>query len=139
MERLLLDRTAPTYVGGRFRLASALDDDYRRYRELLRSGATWPRRDHGEEILAPLADSTTPDASMVVDHALAQLPAVRDRLDTGGSALDVGAGSAVLAMYLAAAFPAATVHAIESDGRAWRWPGADWHRRPSPRGSTCAS
>lgn len=115
MERLLLDETSPSYVGGRFRLASAIGDDYRRYPELLRTGATWPRGQYGDEVLAALADSTTPDASMIVDHALPQLPGVRDRLDAGGSALDVGAGGAVLAIHLATAFPAATVHALESD------------------------
>jgi precorrin-6B methylase 2 len=30
--------------------------------------------------------------------------------------LDVGAGGGVLAVHLATAFPAATVHAVESDG-----------------------
>jgi predicted O-methyltransferase YrrM len=116
MERLLLDPTAPTYVGGRFRLASALGEDYRCYPELLRTGEAWPRSEHGDEILAALADSTTPDASMIVEHALAQLPEVRARLEGGGSALDLGAGGGVLAVHLATAFPAATVHAVESDG-----------------------
>lgn len=116
MARLLLDSAAPTYVGGRFRLASALGDDYRRYPELLRTGETWPRGEHGEEVLAALADSTTPDASMIVDDVLAQLPDVGGRLDAGGSVLDVGAGGAVLAVSLATAFPAATVDALESDG-----------------------
>ncbi len=116
MERLLLDRTAPTYVGGRFRLTSALGDDYRRYPELLQTGATWPRSEHGDEILAALADSTTPDATMIVTHALGLLPDVRGRLAAGGSALDVGAGGAILAILLADVFPAATIHAIECDG-----------------------
>ncbi len=116
MERLLLDRTSPRYLGGRFRLASALDDDYRRYPELLRTGETWPRSEHGEEILAALADSTTPDASMIVDHVMPELLEARRRLAAGGSVLDVGAGGGVLAVRLAMAFPAATVHAIESDG-----------------------
>ena len=116
MERLLLESTAPTYVGGRFRLASALGEDYRRYPELLRTGKIWPRSEHGDEILAALADSTTPDASMIVEHALPQLPEVRARLEDGGSALDLGAGSGVLAVRLATAFPAAAVHAVESDG-----------------------
>ena len=115
MEQLLLDRTSPSYVGGRFRLASAIGDDYRRYPELLRTGETWPRGEHGDEVLAALADSTTADASMLVDHVLPQLPVVRERLAVGGSALDVGAGGAVLATRIATAFPAATVHAIESD------------------------
>ena len=116
MRRMLLDATAPTYVGGRFRLASALGEDYRRYPELLRTGETWPRSEHGDEILAAQADSTTPDASMIVEHALAHLPEVRARLEGGGSALDLGAGGGALAVHLATAFPAATVHAVESDG-----------------------
>ena len=116
MERLLLDPSAPTYVGGRLRLASALGDDYRRYPELLRTGKTWARSAHGDEILAALADSTTPDASMIVEHALPELPEVRARLMDGGSAIDLGAGSGVLAVHLATVFPASTVHAVESDG-----------------------
>lgn len=60
MHRLLLDPTAPGYMGGRLRLASAMDDDYRRYPQLLESGETWPRSEHGDEILAALADNPPP-------------------------------------------------------------------------------
>jgi SAM-dependent methyltransferase len=115
MERLLLDQASPSYLGGRFRMASAMDDDYRRYPELLRTGETWPRSEHGDEVLAALADSTAPDASVIVDHALPNLPAIGERLAAGGSVLDIGSGGAFLAIRLAKAFPSATVHAIESD------------------------
>lgn len=115
MQRLLLDTTAPTYLGGRFRTESAIDDDYRRFPELLRTGETWPRSDHGAEMLAALADSSTPDATMIIDHVLVQLPGVVQRLSAGGEILEIGAGGGVHAVHFATAFTETAVVAIESD------------------------
>ena len=116
MERLLLDPTAPTYLGGRFRLESAIDADYRRYPDLLASGATWPRSEHETEMLDALADSSTPDGAMVVGHVLPQLPSVVQRLRVGGAILEIGAGAGVHTVHYARTFPASHVVALEFDG-----------------------
>lgn len=116
MDRLLLDPTAPTYMGGRFRMESAIDEDYRRFPELLRTGATWPRSDHDPEMLDALADGSLGDGLMITDHVIPQLPTVLERLRAGGRILEIGAGAGVHTVHYATTYPACAVVALEYDG-----------------------
>lgn len=115
MDVLLLDPTSPTYLGGTFRMESAIDQDYRRFPTLMETGQTWPRSDHDAEMLQALANGTTPDGVMLVDHVLPQLPTVLDRLRDAGSLLEVGAGAGVHTLRYAATFPTCRVVALELD------------------------
>ena len=116
METLLLDPASPTYLGGTFRMESAIDEDYRRFPALMATGRTWPRSEHDPEMLQALADATAPDGAMVLDHVLPLLPAVTDRLHGGGTVLEIGAGAGGHTVGYASAFPACRVVALELDG-----------------------
>lgn len=113
--RLLLDPTAPSYLGGSLRLEAAFDEDYRRFPELMATGQTWPRSDHHPEVLQALADATAPDGTMLVEHVLPQLPSVVERLRHGGAMLEVGAGAGGHTLGYARAFPSCEIVALEFD------------------------
>ncbi len=115
MDVLLLDPTSATYLGGTFRLESAADQDYRRFPALMETGETWPRSDHDAEMLEALANGTTPDGVMLVDHVLPQLPLVLERLRDEGSLLEIGAGAGVHTLRYAETFPTCRVVALELD------------------------
>lgn len=115
LEGLLLDPTAPSYLGGTFRMESSIDEDYRRFPSLMATGETWPRSEHDSEMLQALADATTPDSVMVVDHVLPHLPSVLDRLRHAGSILEIGAGAGVHTLRYATTFPTCQIVALETD------------------------
>jgi predicted O-methyltransferase YrrM len=115
MGALLLDPTSPTYLGGTFCMESATDEDYRRFPALMATGQTWPRGEHDPEMLQALADGTTPDSVMLVEHVLPRLPWVMDRLHDAGAILEIGAGAGVHTARYATTFRTALIVALESD------------------------
>jgi methylase of polypeptide subunit release factors len=52
-----------------------------------------------------MADGTTPDRVMLVDHVLPQLTTVVDRLHDAGALLEIGAGAGLHTLRHAEAFP----------------------------------
>lgn len=112
---LLLDSASPNYLGGTFRMESATDEDYRRFPALMATGQTWPRSEHDPEMLQALADGTTPDSVMLVDHVLPLLPTVLGRLHDGGVILEIGAGAGVHTLRYARTFRTCRVVGMETD------------------------
>ena len=112
---LLLDPTSPSYLGGTFRMESATDEDYRRFPTLMATGRIWPRSEHDPEMLQALADATTPDSVMMLDHVLPLLPAVLGRLHDAGVMLEIGAGAGAHTLRYAMTFPKCRNVAMEMD------------------------
>jgi SAM-dependent methyltransferase len=116
MEVLLLDSADPQFIGGRIQFATALYEDYLAFPEHLRTGAIWPRSEHEPFLLEALASMTRPDCVMITEQVLPQAPGVLERLERGGTLLDVGAGAGEHAIHYARRFPRSRIVGLEPDG-----------------------
>ena len=115
MDELLLAPSDPQFLGGRMQFYAAINEDFRAFPAFLKSGGTWPRSEHDPFILQALENMTKPDAVMVTDIAVAQSPGAEERLQAGGTILDIGAGAGFAALHYARRFPKARVVGIEFD------------------------
>jgi SAM-dependent methyltransferase len=115
MESLLLDRSDPRWMGGRFPFYTALFEDFRAFPEYLRTGDIWPRSAHDAFLLEALANATKPDSVMITEQVLPQAPATLARLEAGAQILDIGAGGGHHVIHYARRFPNARVVGLESD------------------------
>ncbi|MDP3521295.1 MAG: class I SAM-dependent methyltransferase [Hydrogenophaga sp.] len=106
------------YLGGLFKGAPALAAMAPRVAEAFETGQGIPFQAYGEA--GPLAIEHMNRAvyeARLVTHWLPALPQVLQRLQAGGSALDVGCGTGVIPILLARAFPAARVTGLDVDAR----------------------
>jgi ubiquinone/menaquinone biosynthesis C-methylase UbiE len=115
MAELLLDPADPQFLGGRMQFYAAINEDFRAFPAYLKSGGVWPRSEHDPFILQALESMTKPDAVMVTDIALPQSPGAVERLEAGGTILDIGAGAGFAVLHYARRFPKARVIGIEYD------------------------
>lgn len=117
IRELLLDSSDPQFLGGRLQFAAALHEDFRAFPKYLREGGTWPRSEHDPFLLKTLESMTKPDAVMICESVLPQVPALLLRLEEhGGHILDVGAGAGFAVLQYASRFPKAHVVGLEFDG-----------------------
>jgi len=116
MRELLLEPGDPQFLGGRLQFYAALHEDFRAFPKHLAHGGTWPRAEHDPFLLRTLESMTKPDAVMISESVLPQLPAVLARLQAeGGAILDIGAGAGFAAVHYARQFPKAHVIGLEFD------------------------
>lgn len=121
---LLLDPTDPQFMGGRIQFYTALHEDYRAFPESLRTGRVWPRSEHDPWLLEALKNLTKPDATVLAEHVMPQAPIAQERLERGGTLLEIGPGAGYALAQYAARFPNARLVGIEFDP-----PSADLGRR----------
>lgn len=115
MDALLLDPTDPQFIGGRLQFYTALYEDYRAFPESLRTGRVWPRSAHDPWLLEALKNLTKPDVVVLVEHVLPQAPATVQRLEAGGTILEIGPGGGYALSHYARRFPRSQVVGIEVD------------------------
>jgi len=115
MKQLLLDSDDPLFIGGRMQFFAALYEDFKAYPSHLKSGATWLRSYHDPWLLEALKNTSKPDPVMITEHALSQSPNAIERLQGGGTIVDIGAGGGFAVSHYAKRFPNASVIGLEFD------------------------
>jgi len=90
-------------------------DDLRRYPEYFRTGAVHPYQAHGERFSHGIAAMTAGFHVIVARKLLPAIPGVKERLDAGGSVLDMGCGAGNLLIRIAEAFPNARCVGVDVD------------------------
>lgn len=116
MTELLLDESDPQYIGGRMQFFAALYEDFKAFPSHLKTGATWLRSYHDPWLLEALKNTSKPDPRMITDHVLTEAPGAVDRLEAGGTIVDIGAGGGFAVSHYAKCFPKAEVIGLEYDG-----------------------
>lgn len=116
MQALLLDPSDPQFMGGRLQFYTALYEDYRAFPESLRTGRIWPHSAHDPWLLEALKNLTKPDAVVFTEHVLPQAPAALQRLEAGGTILELGPGGGYGLAHYARRFPQSRVVGVEFDG-----------------------
>ena len=113
MESLLLDPNDPHYLGGRIQLYVAFYEDFRAFPEHLETGEEFPRSEHDPWLIESIKNTTKPDVSMLIEHALPETDNAFDRLKQGGVMLDIGTGGGFHLVRYAETFPEARVVGLE--------------------------
>ncbi len=106
------------YLGGLFKGAPALAAMAPRLAEAFETGQGIPFQAYGDG--QPLAIEHVNRGvyeARLIRHWLPTMPQVVERLQGGGTAMDVGCGTGVIAVLLAQAFPAAHITGIDVDAR----------------------
>lgn len=112
----LVDPQAETYLGGLYGGLPTLLGMVPKLTEAFRSGEGIAFGDFGAEMPRLLEVMNRPVyEARLVQHWLPALPGVLQRLQAGGSALDIGCGTGVVPITLAKAFPAARIAGIDLD------------------------
>ncbi len=113
MERLLASPDDTFYLGGFPRVHLRVAEDYGRYPELFRTGATHSYQEHPEGFLQDVSGASRSLPRMFLDAAADKLPDLLRRLEAGGRVLDVGCGAGHALVTLAERFPGVTGVGIE--------------------------
>lgn len=110
---LLLDPAHPRYLGGAMRLG--FTEDYRAFPKYLRDGGTWPRSEHDPELLDNIAENAKTRGFVLTRYTLPVAPELQQRLEQGGTILDIGCGGGNAAIHYAQTFPRAHIVGLEID------------------------
>ena len=105
MEILLAQPAATFYLGGFPEAHLQVARDYERYPELFKRGAVFPYQEHDEPFLRSVAGATRSLPRMFIDAVLPSLPALKDRLASGATVLDLGCGAGHAVVEFARRFP----------------------------------
>jgi SAM-dependent methyltransferase len=113
---ILANPAHPRYLGGYVRLGTQFaTDDYRQAPDAFRTGATSPFQGRSGEFTEAVAQAIAGVNVMVARKILRGLGGVAERLDAGGSLLEVGCGTGLLQLQLAKAFPSARCTGVDID------------------------
>lgn len=116
VEQILADPSHPRYLGGYVQLGTRFaTEDYRYALDAFGNGETSPFQGRSEEFAKVVAEAIAGMNVMVARKILPGLAGVRERLDAGGSLLEVGCGTGNLQIQIAKAFPAASCAGIDID------------------------
>lgn len=116
IEAILAQPAHPRYLGGYVRLGTQFaTDDYRRAPDAFRTGATTPFQGRSDEFAETIAQAIAGVNVMVARKILRGLGGIADRLDAGGSVLELGCGTGLLQLQLAKAFPKARCTGVDID------------------------
>lgn len=113
---LLASEGTDHFMGGLFCIAPVLLRVAPRVAEAFRTGGGVPFEDYGPECVEAFDMVNRGQYEQrFAGHWLSSLPEVVDRLNAGGSVLDVGCGGGRVVLTLAKAFPQATVVGVDPD------------------------
>ena len=115
-DSILANPDHPRYLGGYVRLATEVAaEDFRRCREAFRTGQPIPFQGRGEAFAEVTAQATQGLQALTARKILLGLDGLKQRLDAGGTILEVGCGTGNLLLELAKGFPGARVVGIDID------------------------
>lgn len=113
---ILANPSHPRYLGGYVQLGTRFaTDDYRYALDAFRTGETSPFQGRSEQFAKVVAEAIAGVNVMVARKILPGLRGVAEKLNAGGSLLEVGCGTGNLQIQIAKAFPAARCSGIDID------------------------
>ncbi len=116
MDQVLATPGHPRYMGGYVRLGTEFGtEDHRYCLEAFRTGATVPFQGRSEAFAEAVAEGTAGLQVLSAKKLLPELPGLQERLDSGGSILEVGCGTGRHLVLLAKAFPQARCVGVDID------------------------
>lgn len=116
MDQILGNPSHPRYLGGYVRLGTEFaTEDHRYALEAFRTGATVPFQGRSDAFADVVAESTAGLQVLSTRKLLPELPGLKDRLDDGGSILEIGCGTGRHLIQLTNAFPQARCVGVDID------------------------
>lgn len=116
MDQILGNSKHPRYLGGYVRLGTEFaTEDHRYCLEAFKTGETVPFQGRSETFADVIAESTAGLQVLSARKLLPELPGLQERLDAGGSILEVGCGTGKHLLQLTKAFPQARCIGVDID------------------------
>ncbi|MDJ0956801.1 MAG: class I SAM-dependent methyltransferase [Arenicellales bacterium] len=116
MDQILANSKHPRYLGGYVRLGTEFaTEDHRYCLEAFRTGEIVPFQGRSETFADVIAESTAGLQVLSAKKLLPELPGLQERLDAGGSILEVGCGTGQHLIQLTKAFPKAQCIGVDID------------------------
>lgn len=116
MDQILAKPTHPRYLGGYVRLGTEFaTEDHRYCLEAFKTGAPVPFQGRSESFADIVAQSTAGLQVLSARKLLPELSGLKERLDAGGTILEVGCGTGRHLVQLANAFPQARCVGVDID------------------------
>ena len=116
IDQILAKPSHPRYLGGYVRLGTEFaTEDHRYCLEAFRTGATVPFQGRSEAFADVVAESTAGLQVLSARKLLPELPGLKERLDSGGTILEVGCGTGRHLVQLSDAFPQARCVGVDID------------------------
>lgn len=116
LDTVLLDESAPTYVGGVFTVLEQ-PEIFIRFEASLASGNRLWWDGCAPEFIAGVAGTGRPFYRRLIPDGLARVPGLSARLEEGCRVLDTACGAGHGLVMLATAYPACTVSGVDGDAR----------------------
>ena len=115
-DSILANPTHPRYLGGYVRLGTEVAAaDFQRCVQALRTGEVKPFQGRGDDFAQAIAESTWGLQVVTAKKILPGLAGLTQRLEAGGTVLEVGCGTGNLLVQLAKAFPKARCIGVDID------------------------
>jgi SAM-dependent methyltransferase len=115
-DSILASPTHPRYLGGYVRLGTEVAaEDFQRSVRSLRTGEVTPFQGRGDDFAQAIAESTWGLQVMTAKKILPNLEGLAERLEAGGTILEVGCGTGNLLALLAKTFPKAHCIGVDID------------------------
>jgi SAM-dependent methyltransferase len=115
-DSILASPTHPRYLGGYVRLGTDVAaEDFQRSVRSLRTGEVTPFQGRGDDFAQAIAESTWGLQVMTAKKILPNLEGLAERLEAGGTILEVGCGTGNLLALLAKTFPKAHCIGVDID------------------------
>ena len=116
IDEVLANSGHPRYLGGYVRLGTEFaTEDHRYCLDAFRTGATVPFQGRSEAFAEAVAEGTAGLQVLSARKLLPELPGLKERLDAGGSLLEVGCGTGRHLLQLTRAFPRARCVGVDID------------------------
>ena len=116
VDQILGKPSHPRYLGGYVRLGTEFaTEDHRYCLEAFKTGTTVPFQGRSEDFADVIAESTAGLQILSARKLLPELPGLKERLDAGGTILEVGCGTGRHLLQLSDAFPQAHCVGVEID------------------------
>ncbi len=116
IDEVLANRGHPRYLGGYVRLGTEFaTEDHRSCLDAFRTGASVPFQGRSEAFAEAVAEGTAGLQVLSARKLLPELPGLKERLDAGGTVLEVGCGTGRHLLQLTRAFPQARCVGVDID------------------------